>query len=80
MIRPLGGRVLVKLERVEEKTKSGIIVMSRKEKEKPSVGIVMVGGEEVKKGDRVLFNKFSPWELEDDLALVDEDEILGIIE
>ncbi|MEN4046349.1 co-chaperone GroES [Sulfurimonas sediminis] len=81
---PLGKRVLVK--RVEEAntTSSGIIIPDNA-KEKPSRGeIVAVSSEvsELKKGDEVIFGKYSGNEvtLDGDLYIViDVDDIFGII-
>ena len=81
---PLGKRVLVK--RVEEAntTSSGIIIPDNA-KEKPSRGeVVAVSTEvnELKKGDEVVFGKYSGNEvtLDGDLYIViDVDDIFGII-
>jgi len=81
---PLGKRVLVK--RVEEAntTSSGIIIPDNA-KEKPSRGeVVAVSSEvnELKKGDEVVFGKYSGNEvtLDGDLFIViDVDDIFGII-
>lgn len=89
-IKPLGDRVLVKPERSEEVTKSGIVLPDTTEKEKKEQGTVMaVGeGEKIKKlklkiGDKVLFGKYSGDEVEMDKVeykfLKDED-ILGIVQ
>ena len=93
-IRPLQDRVIVKRVKEEEKTKGGIIIPDSA-KEKPSEGeVVAVGsgkvnekGElralEVKKGDRILFGKYSGNEIKvdgDELIILREDEVLGVIE
>ncbi len=93
-IRPLHDRVLVKRVKEEEKTKGGIIIPDTA-KEKPIEGkIVAVGngkvlesGEtralEVKKGDRVLFGKYSGTEVKiegEEHLILREDDILGIVE
>ena len=73
VIRPLGARVLLKPEEMEETTKSGIVLPS-KAQEKPSWGIVAeVGPGEtkdgheipvtVKKGDRVVYSQYSGTEV-----------------
>jgi chaperonin GroES len=93
-IRPLHDRVLVR--RVEEeKTTPGGIVIPDTAAEKPMQGeVVAVGngklqdnGEvralEVKKGDKVLFGKYSGTEVKvdnEDLLVMREDDIMGIIE
>jgi chaperonin GroES len=93
-IRPLRDRLVVR--RVEEKdsTKGGIIIPDSA-KERPLEGEVIAVGSgkrledgsvqalDVKKGDRVLFGKYSGTEVKVDGAeqlILREDEILGIIE
>ena len=92
--RPLHDRVLVRRVKEEEKTKGGIIIPDTV-KEKPMQGeIVSVGpgardesGKivplEVKKGDRVLFGKWSGTEVKidgQDLLIMKESDILGIVD
>ena len=93
-IRPLHDRVLVKrLE--EEKTSPGGIVIPDSAAEKPIQGeVVAVGngklldnGElralDIKKGDKVLFGKYSGTEVKvsgEDYLVLREDDIMGVIE
>jgi chaperonin GroES len=92
-LRPLGDRILVKRIKEEEKTKGGIIIPDTA-KEKPQEGKVMAVGKgkvaedgkliapEVKAGDKILFGKYSGSEIKlegDDLIVLREDDILGII-
>jgi len=93
-IRPLHDRVIVRrLE--EEKTSPGGIVIPDSATEKPVQGeIVAVGngkildnGEvrslELKKGDKVLFGKYSGTEVKvdgEELLVMREDDIMGVIE
>lgn len=89
MLKPVGRRVLVKRVK-EEKGKGGIIIPDTA-KEKPQQGIVKevakVSKDEdpipVKKGDRILFSKFSGSEVEykdEEYLILDEDDILAKIE
>lgn len=89
-IKPLGDRVLVKPQALEEITKSGIVLPETAEKEQKEQGqVVAIGtGEKIKKlklkaGDVVLFGKYSGEEIEIDKVeykfLKDED-ILGVVE
>ena len=93
-VRPLQDRVIVKRIAEEEKTKGGIIIPDTA-KEKPSEGDVVAVGSgkanekgqvralDVKKGDRVLFGKYSGSEIKVDgvdHVILREDEILGGIE
>ena len=92
--RPLHDRVVVKRIDAEEKTKGGIIIPDSA-KEKPSEGEVVAVGAgkanekgvvrpiDLKKGDRILFGKYSGNEVKIDGVehlLLREDEVLGVIE
>jgi len=93
-IRPLHDRLIVKRFEEEEKTKGGIIIPDNA-KEKPQQGEVIAVGAgkvledgkkaplEVKKGDRVLFGKYSGTEIKIDgteYLMMREEDILGIVE
>ncbi|MGD0582367.1 MAG: co-chaperone GroES [Bacteroidales bacterium] len=85
--RILAGKVLVKPHEAEAKTASGIIIPDSA-KEKPRQGkVILVGAAkkdeemEVKKGDVVLYGKYSGQELTiegDDYLLVSQSDILFI--
>jgi chaperonin GroES len=91
-VQPLGDKVLVRPLSQEETTKSGI-VLPDVAKEKPQEGEVIAVGKgkfvegklvplDVKVGDKVLFTKYGPTEIEVDgqeLLIVEEKDILGII-
>jgi chaperonin GroES len=92
--RPLHDRIVVKRIEGEEKTKGGIIIPDTA-KEKPQEGKVVSVGPgardesgklvplDVKAGDRVLFGKWSGTEVKidgDDLLIMKESDILGIVE
>ncbi|MCU0668222.1 MAG: co-chaperone GroES [Myxococcota bacterium] len=92
-IRPLHDRILVKRIEGEEKTKGGIIIPDTA-KEKPQEGkVVAVGGGkvnedgtvrpmDVKNGDRILFSKYAGTDVKvdgDDLIIIREDDVLGIL-
>ena len=93
-LRPLGDRILVKRVKEEERTKGGIIIPDTA-KEKPQEGKIVAVGKgkrddsgklipiEVKAGDKILFGKYSGSEFKlegEDLLILREDDILGIIE
>ena len=93
VIRPLADRVLVKRLEEEQLTKGGIIVPDTA-KEKPQQGkIVEVGPgrmtedgkripPDVKKGNKVLFGKYSGTEVsvgDQEYLIIEEDQILAII-
>ncbi|MFH1552413.1 MAG: co-chaperone GroES [Candidatus Omnitrophota bacterium] len=92
-VKPLGDRILVEILEAEEITKGGIVVPDTA-KEKPQQAKVVAVGKgkvsdegkilplEVKKGDLVLFGKYSGTELKIDdrnLLMLKEEDVLGII-
>jgi len=83
---PLEDRVLVKIVKEEEKTPSGIILPDVA-KEKPQIAeVVEVGDDEtikVKKGDKVIFAKYSGTEIKvdgEDYLILSKSDILAKIE
>ena len=91
-VRPLHDRVLVKRFLEEEKSKGGIIIPDSA-KEKPIQGEVIAAGTgrvtedgkvrplEVKKGDKILFGKYSGTEIKiegEDFLMMREEDILGV--
>ncbi len=93
-IRPLQDRILVKRIEEEETTKGGIIIPDTA-KEKPSEGKVVAVGNgkvgddgkvsplDVKKGDKILFSKYSGTEITlegDDHLIIREDDVLAVLE
>ncbi|MFT4117706.1 co-chaperone GroES [Bradyrhizobium sp.] len=91
--RPLHDRVVIRRIEESNKTKGGIIIPDTA-KEKPQEGEVVAVGSgardetgkrhplDVKKGDRVLFGKWSGTEVKidgEDLLIAKESDILGVI-
>jgi len=91
--RPLHDRVLVRRIEADEKTAGGIIIPDTA-KEKPQEGEVIAVGAgardeagklvplDVKKGDKVLFGKWSGTEVKIDgvdLLIMKESDIMGVI-
>jgi len=94
-IKPLSDHIVIEPIIEENTTKSGIVLPDTAEKEKPQKGkIIAVGpgkinekGEripmEVKVGDVVLFQKYSPSEIKIDdkeYLVAREDDIIAIVE
>jgi chaperonin GroES len=93
-VRPLADRVLIKpLE--EKEVKKGGIIIPDSAKERPQEGEIIAHGPgkigddgkvipmNVKKGDKVLYGKYSGTEIKldnEDYLLMREDDILGILE
>ena len=91
--RPLHDRVLVRRVEAEEKTAGGIIIPDTA-KEKPQEGEVVAVGPggrddsgklipiDLKKGDKVLFGKWSGTEVKidgQDLLIMKESDIMGVV-
>ena len=91
--KPLQDRVVVSRMAEETKTAGGIILPEAAQ-EKPSEGIIVAVGNgtrgddgsimplDVKKGDRVLFGKWSGTEVKvngEDLLIMKESDIMGIV-
>ena len=87
-IKPLADRVVIEPEQADEKTISGIIIPDTAQ-EKPQRGKVMAVGTgtadekmEVKKGDSVLYGKFSGTEVSidgTDYLIMRQSDILAVI-
>jgi len=93
-IKPLGDKVLVRVNEKKEKSKSGLIIPDTA-KEKPQEGKVVAIGKgkttdegkvlplDVKAGDTILYGKYSGTEIKlDDVdhLILGQDDILGIVE
>jgi chaperonin GroES len=93
-IRPLDDRVLLKPTEAEDRTATGIY-LPEGAKEKPMTGKVLATGPgklnddgsrtplSIKKGDTVLFGKYSGTEVDLDdekVVIMRENELLGILE
>jgi chaperonin GroES len=93
-LRPLQDRIIVKRLEEESKTAGGIFIPETA-KEKPQRGEVIAVGKgkktedgkvlpiDVKAGDKVLFGKYAGTEIKidgEELLIMREDDILGIIE
>lgn len=93
MLKPLHDNVVLKKEKAEKKTASGII-LTGDVKEQPSFATVLAVGEgqmidgkrvapTVKVGDKVVFKKYSTTEFkfeEEEYLLIAEKDILAIVE
>jgi chaperonin GroES len=93
MLKPLHDNVVLKKEKVEKKTASGII-LTGDAKEQPSFASVIAVGEgsivdgkltplSVKVGDKVVYKKYSTTEFkfeEEEYLIIAEKDILAILE
>ena len=95
-VRPVGDRILVEaVEEKENKSKKGAIIIPDTAKEKPMESMVVAVGTgktnddgkkvpfEVKKGDRILVNRYGGTEIKLDgkeYKILSSDDVLAIIE
>lgn len=94
-LRPLGARVLVKPEKVDEKSKGGVYIPDTASKERPQVGLVLAVGPgktddngkriamDVKVNDKIIFSKYAGTEIKigtEDHLILAETDILAITE
>ena len=95
-LKPLEDRVVIKAVTQEEKTASGIVLPDTA-KEKPMIGEIVAAGEgkwdeagtkripvDVKKGDKVIYGKYSGTEYKtkdgEELLILRASEILAIVQ
>ena len=93
-VRPLHDRVIVKRVEDREQRSTGGIIIPDTAKEKPQEGLVVAVGPgrredgkvlapDVKKGDRVLFGKYTGNEIKldgEEHLILREEDILGVVE
>jgi chaperonin GroES len=94
-IKPLSNHIFIEPVEEEKTTKSGIVIPDTADKARPMMGKVLAIGPgkldehgkripmSVKVGDKVLFKKYGPDEIElngKDYLVGDEDDVLGIVE
>ena len=95
-LKPLADHVAIEPMAQEEKTKYGIVIPETAGKDKSQEGMVVAVGPgkfnedgdkrielSVKKGDKVLFSKYSPQEIKVDgkeYLIMKEEDIIAIIE
>ncbi|MBR2886603.1 MAG: co-chaperone GroES [Bacteroidales bacterium] len=87
-IKPLGTRVVVKVQEAENKTKSGIYIPDSA-KEKPQRGEIVAVGKgtkdeamELKAGDIVLYGKYAGTSIEidgEDYLIMNQSDVLAIV-
>jgi chaperonin GroES len=94
-VRPLGDKILVQRAKAQDKTDAGIF-LPESAKDQPKEGKIIALGNgvlnketgkympfSVKKGDRVIFTSYAGTEVkleDDEMLILSEDDILGIIE
>ena len=93
-LQPIGGNILVRPTKEEEKTASGLIIQSSGKGEKPQKGEIVALGTgllddkgntvpfNVKVGQVVMFKKYSPEEVEidgEEFLIMKENDILAVV-
>ncbi len=94
-LRPLGARVFVKPEKVDEKSKGGVYIPDTASKERPQMGKVLAVGPgktdddgkrvpmDVKVNDTIIFSKYAGTEIKignEDHLILSESDILAVVE
>jgi chaperonin GroES len=91
-LKPLGDRVLIRVEETENALPSGLVIPDTA-KEKPQEGLVVAVGPgsyhegtriplDVKEGDRVLFSKYGGTEVKvggEELMILNERDVLAVV-
>jgi len=85
-VKPLGDNVLVKPEKADKKTQSGIFLPESASEERPQQGKVIEVGEskdiKVKKNKNVIFKRYSGTEVKiegEEYLIVKNEDILAIV-
>jgi chaperonin GroES len=86
-IKPLGDRVLVKIEEVEEKTAGGIFIPQTAQEKTQIAAVVAVGDDKdvitVKVGDKIMYDKYAGTSVKIDGAehlLLRMADVLAVVE
>lgn len=86
-IRPLGENVLVKTMEEDTKTKSGLVLPDSAKEDRPQEGKIIAIGKDkkimVKKGQKVIFAKYSGTEIKldkENYLIIKNEDILAIVE
>ena len=93
-LKPLRDRIVAKQIDAEEKTKSGLVLPDSAKEKPQEANVIAVGagrllddgtvkGVEVKKGDRILYGKYSGTEISlegEEFLILREEDILAVVE
>ena len=86
-VKPLGENVLVKPLKADVKTKSGIVLPDSASEDRPQEGKVIACGDDkkikVKKGQKVIFAKYSGTEIKmdnEEYLIMKSEDILAVVE
>ncbi|MDR1625403.1 MAG: co-chaperone GroES [Spirochaetia bacterium] len=86
-LQPIGDRILLKVEAAETKTAGGLIIPDTAQEKTQTGKVVAVGDDKdaikVKKGDRVMYDKYAGTSVKidgDDHLVVKMQDIIAIVE
>ena len=86
-IKPLGENVLIKTIEEDTKTKSGLVLPDSAKEDRPQEGKVVAIGEDkkikVKKGQKIIFAKYSGTEIKqgkEKFLILKNEDILAVVE
>ncbi len=85
-IKPMGDRVLVKMEQIQEKTAGGIFIPQTAQEKTQIAEVLEIGSDEsitVKKGDKVMYDKYAGTSVKangDEFLILHMSDILAIID
>jgi chaperonin GroES len=84
-VTPLGDRILVKMEKEEEKTKGGLFIPETAQEKTQIATVMAIGDDEdisVKVKDRVMFDKYAGTQIKidgDDHLILSASDVLAIV-
>ncbi|MBQ6671592.1 MAG: co-chaperone GroES [Spirochaetales bacterium] len=85
-VKPLGERVLVKMDKVEEKTAGGIYIPQTAQQEKTQIAVIEAIGADVKTvkaGQKILHDKYAGTSVKidgEDYLILNIKDVLAVIE
>lgn len=86
-VKPIGDRVLLSVQEMEEKTKSGLYIPQTAQEKTQTGAVVAVGDDKdaikVKKGDKVMYDKYAGTSVQidgKDYLIVKMADIIAVIE
>jgi chaperonin GroES len=86
-VRPLADRVLVKTEKTESKTASGIIIPDTAQEKTQIASVIAVGDDKekikVKAGDRVMYDKYAGTNVKiegDEYLILKAQDVIAVLE
>jgi chaperonin GroES len=86
-VKPLGDNILIKPEKADKKTESGIFLPESASEERPQQGMVIEIGEskeiKVKKNQKIIFKRYSGTEVKiegEEFLIVKNEDVLAIVE